>query len=68
MPEDTPVTTPVLLTTVAAAVLPLAQVPPVVPSVNVIVVPAQYAVEEDIADGVVFTVTVVVAVHPVPSE
>ena len=68
MPEDTPVTTPVLLPTVAAAVLALAQVPPVVPSVNVIVVPAQNAVEEDIADGVVFTVTVVVAVHPVPSE
>ena len=68
VPEDTPVTTPVLLTTVAAAVLPLAQVPPVVPSVNVMVVPAQNAVEDEIADGVVLTVTVVVVVQPVPSE
>ena len=68
MPEDTPVTTPVPLTTVATAVLPLAQVPPVVPSVNVIVVPAQNAVEEEIADGVVLTVIIVVTAHPVPSE
>ena len=68
MPEDTPVTTPVLLTTVAAAVLPLAHVPQVVPSVNVMVVPAQNAVEVEIADGVVLTVTTVVVVQPVPSE
>ena len=68
MPEDTPVTAPVPLITVATAVLPLAQVPPVVPSVNVIVVPAQNAVEEEIADGVVLTVIIVVTAHPVPSE
>jgi hypothetical protein len=68
VPEDTPVTTPVPLITVATAVLPLAQVPPVVPSVNVIVEPAQNAVEEEIADGVVLTVIIVVTAHPVPSE
>jgi hypothetical protein len=68
VPEDTPVTTPVPLTTVATVVLPLDHVPPVVPSVNVIVEPAQNDVEVEIAGGVVFTVTIAVVVQPVPSE
>ena len=68
MPEATPVTTPVLLTTVATVVVLLAHVPPVVPSVKVIVEPAQNADDADMFAGVVLTVTMVVAVHPVPSE
>jgi len=68
VPEDTPVTTPVLLTTVAAPVLPLDHVPPVVPSVNVIVEPAQKEVEVEMAAGLVLIVTIVVVVQPVPSE
>ena len=68
MPDETPVTTPVLLTTVATPVLPLDHVPPVVPSVKVIVEPAQNAVEVEIAAGVAFTVTIAVVVQPVPSE
>jgi len=68
VPEDTPVTTPVLLTTVATPVLPLDHVPPVVPSVSVIEEPAQNAVDVEIATGVVLTVTIVVVVQPVPSE
>jgi hypothetical protein len=68
VPEDTPVTTPVPLTTVATVVLPLDHVPPVVPSVNVIVEPAQNDVEVEIAGGVVLTVIIAVVVQPVPSE
>jgi hypothetical protein len=58
----------VLLTTVATVVLPLDHVPPVVPSVKVIVEPAQNDVEVEIAGGVAFTVTIAVVVQPVPSE
>jgi len=65
VPEEAPVTTPVLLTTVATPVLPLDHVPPVVPSVNVIVEPAQNEVDVEIAAGVVLTVTIPVALHPV---
>ena len=68
MPADTPVTTPVPPTTVATVVEALVHVPPVVPSVNVIVAPAQNAVEAGIVDGVVLTVTTAVAVQPVPNE
>ena len=68
MPADTPVTTPVAPTTVATPVDPLDHVPPVVPSVKVIVDPAQNAVEAGIVDGVVLTVTTAVAVQPVPNE
>jgi len=67
VPDDTPVTFPVPLTTVATVVLPLAQVPPVVPSVKVVVDPAQNGDDADIATGVVLTVTTVVAVQPVAS-
>jgi hypothetical protein len=68
VPEDTPVTTPVPLTTVATPVLALAHVPPVVPSVRVIVEPTHTGDDPGIADGVVLTVTTVVVVQPVPRE
>ena len=68
MPADTPVTTPVAPITVATLVVPLVQVPPVVPSVNVIVDPTQNEAEAGIADGVVLTVITAVAVQPVPNE
>jgi hypothetical protein len=68
VPEDTPVTTPVPLTTIATVVLPPDHVPPVVPSVNVIVEPAQNDVDVEIAAGVVLTVTIAIVVQPVPSE
>jgi len=67
VPDDTPVTFPVPLPTVATAVLPLAHVPPVVPSVNVVVEPAQNGDDAEIPTGVVLTVTIVVAEQPVPS-
>jgi hypothetical protein len=65
VPPDTPVTTPVPLTTVATVVVPLDHVPPVVPSVKVIVEPAQNDVEVEMATGNPFTVTIVAAEHPV---
>jgi hypothetical protein len=55
----------VLLTIVATVVLPLDHVPPVVPSVKVIVEPAQNDVDVEIAAGNPFTVTIVAAEHPV---
>ena len=60
-----PLTTPVLLATVATVVVPLLHVPPVVPSVNVIVVPAQNGDEAGIFAGSAFTVTTVVVKQPV---
>jgi hypothetical protein len=68
VPEDTPVTTPVPLTTVATPVPALAHVPPVVPSVKVIVEPTHTGDDPGIADGVVLTVIMVVVVQPVPRE
>ena len=67
VPDNTPVTRPVLLTTVATVVVPLDHVPPVVPSVKVIVVPEQNGDEEGIVAGNAFTVTTVVVKQPVPS-
>jgi len=67
VPEITPVTIPVLAPTVATVVVPLVQVPPVVPSVNVMVVPAQNAVEPGMADGRGLTEIVPVALQPVLS-
>jgi hypothetical protein len=68
VPDETPVTAPVLLTTVAIVVLPLDQVPPVVPSVNVIVDPTQNGEDTGIVAGVALTVTIVVVEQPVPRE
>ena len=67
MPDNTPVTTPVPETTVATVVVPLDQVPPVVPSVKVIVEPAQNAEDAEIVAGNAFTVTIVVVEQPVPN-
>ena len=60
MPDNTPVTTPVLPATVATVVVPLDQVPQVVPSVNVMVEPEQNAVDVEMVPGTEFTVTTVV--------
>jgi len=68
VPEDTPVTTPLLLITVATDVLPLAQVPPVVRSPSVIVEATHTGVEPVIATGVILTVTMAVTEQPVPNE
>jgi hypothetical protein len=64
VPEDTPVTTPVVLI-VAITGLLLLQVPPGVAAVNDVVVPAQKLNGPIIGDGDGFTVTVVIA-YPVP--
>jgi hypothetical protein len=53
--------------TVAIAVLPLHQLPPLVASASVAVVPAQVTAVPVIADGKGFTVMVDVAVQPVGS-
>jgi len=65
VPPATPVTTPVPETTVATVVVLLDHVPPVVPSVNVIVDPAQKGDEAEIPAGAKFTVTMLVTPHPV---
>jgi len=68
VPADTPVTNPAPVPTVATVVVPLDHVPPVVPSVSVVVEPAHKGDDADMATGVVLTVTMVVALQPVPSE
>jgi len=67
VPENTPVTIPELAPIVATVVVPLVHVPPVVPSVSVIVEPAQNEDEVEIAVGKALTVTIVVVEQPVPS-
>ena len=67
MPDNTPVTTPVPETAVATVVVPLDQVPPVVPSVKVIVEPAQNEDDADIVAGKALTITILVTPHPVLS-
>lgn len=63
-PGPVPVTTPVVLATVATAVLLLLQVPPVVEFVRVVVAPSHTVKEPLMADGSGFTTNVVVLVHP----
>ena len=67
MPDNTPVTTPVPLTTVATVVVPLDQVPPVTKSVKVMVKPEHTGTDPDIADGIELTVTTAVVKQPVPN-
>ena len=67
MPAATAVIIPVPPTIVATVVLPLVQVPPVVPSVKVIEEPAQTAASPPIEDGSGFTVMVSAVLHPVTS-
>ena len=62
---DTAVTIPEVLPTVAMAVLPLYQVPPVVASVKVVVPPAHTATVPLIALGAMFTVITSVTLQPV---
>jgi len=66
VPDVTAVTVPVEEPIVALAVL-LIHVPPVVPSVRVVVSPEHTYPVPLIAVGVVFTVIVVDALQPVPS-
>ena len=62
VPADTPVTTPVKAPIVATEVLEHVQVPPVMASDNVVVPPVPTVVLPIIADGIAFTVTVLVTV------
>ena len=61
-PGETPVTVPLLLSMVAAVVLLLLHVPPVVASDSVMAEPAQTVDRPAIADGNAFAVTDAVAV------
>ena len=63
-PADTPVNTPVAVPMVAMDVTPHIHVPPDVASLRVIVAPTHTDDGPDIAAGEVFTVTVLVALHP----
>ena len=68
MPGDTPVTTPVPDTTVATEGLLLLHVPPLVPSVKVVVAGVQIFEAPLIDAGAAFTVTVAEVVQPEPNE
>ena len=57
VPDDTPVTIPVEAPTVATPVLPLVHVPPLVPSLSVVVKPAQTIAVPVMDDGNAYTVT-----------
>jgi hypothetical protein len=67
IPAATPLTIPVLLTeaVVAGALL---HTPPGVPSVKAVVAPVHTLIIPPIADGEAITVTVLVTIHPMPSE
>ena len=65
VPDSTPLTTPEPPTTVATVVVPLVHVPPVVPSVKVMVAPAQTGADAAMAAGSPLTVTTVVVKQPV---
>ena len=64
MPDDIPVTMPVEDPTVAIPVLPLAHVPPPA-SLKVVVNPTQTVAVPEMEDGNGYTVTTIVAIHPV---
>ena len=65
VPKATPVTTPVPDPIVATVVALLLQVPPVTASVSVVFAPTQRAEAPMMADGVVYTCTIVVMRQPV---
>ena len=67
-PAPMPVTTPVPDPTVARPGLLLSHVPPDGEELNVIVAPTHTAEAPEIVEGAVFTVTVAIDSHPVPSE
>jgi hypothetical protein len=64
VPEDTPVTTPLVSPTVAIESLPLIQLPPVVVFVKVVVAPEHTVAVPPIVPGRASTVTTVVDLHP----
>ena len=68
VPDTRPLTIPVVRLTVAVAVVLLLQVPPVVISLNVIIVPAHRLELPVIAAGDGVTVIGLVTVQPVPNE
>ncbi len=63
-----PVTKPVVAPTEAIVALLLPHVPPVVASLSNVVNPAQTCSVPVTGDGAVFTVTIAVALQPVPIE
>lgn len=65
VPAATPVNTPLVEPIVPTAILLLLQLPPVIPSINVIVLPEHTVVGPVIGPGAGFTVTVVVTKQPV---
>ena len=67
VPADTPVTTPVVMPTVAVERELLVHVPPAIISVSVIVEPTQTSLLPIMAGGNAYTVTVTVAAQPVPN-
>jgi 1,4-dihydroxy-2-naphthoate octaprenyltransferase len=64
VPADTPVTTPVIIPTMATAVLLLLQSPPIVVVLRVIVAPSHTVDSPESAAGDRFTVTIAMAEHP----
>ena len=67
VPAATPLTRPVVETTVATVVVPLVHVPALVASLSVVVKPAQTLVVPVITAGKGFTVTAIVLTQPVAS-
>ena len=65
MPPETPVTAPLPDPTVAMATLLLVHEPPRVASVRLVVAPAQTVAAPEMAEGVGFTVMIVVVLQPV---
>jgi hypothetical protein len=68
IPAPAPDITPVPAPAVATAVAPELHVPPPVPSLSVMLSPVQILDEPDMADGVLFTVTMADAIQLPPSE
>lgn len=64
LPDDIPVTIPVDEPTVATAVVPLLQVPPMLLLLRVVALPAHNVAVPVLAAGVPFTVITVVRLQP----
>lgn len=67
VPDATPVSMPDALPASALAVLPLIHVPPIVVLLRVVLEPSHTTGVPEIAAGIAFTVTAVVAWQPVGS-
>jgi hypothetical protein len=68
VPEATPVTTPLLLPTVAIEVSVVLHVPPLAVLASVVLRPSQTLAVPVIAGGNAFTVTTAEVLHPPPRE